>query len=222
MGVPRPTPQDPFLFAHLRRAFRVAYISPMLPDFPQSKKQISKHMMLAIDQLERQKSPILAGIKNATQHEGQKHSYDRIGASRVSEGFEEIAIPVTLQISEVPDLTGDKLAQKIEAIADELARRRFEAFRRKFEEVTREVGNALDAKGAPFSQDMLLESLEKVDMEFGPDGRPTLTLHTSAPQFTAAYERWQGDPDFMARYEELLDRKRDAWRDRESNRKLVD
>ena len=59
------------------------------------------------------------------------------------------------------------------------------------------------------------------DMEFGPDNQPTITWHTT-PELTKVYESWQGDPSFKARYEDILNRKRDAWRDRESDRKLVD
>ncbi len=193
----------------------------MLPDFPKSKKEIRKRLALAIERMEREKAPLLAGIKNFAQHEGTVHSYDRIKADPVSEGFEEIAIPVTIELSEMPDLIGEKLAAKMDAIADELARKRMEMFRRKFTEVTREVGNAFDAQGAPLTHDMFFEMLERVDMEFGPDDQPMFTFNMT-PGLEKVFENWQDDPLFRARYEELLNRKRDAWRDRESNRKLVD
>lgn len=194
----------------------------MLPDFPQSKKEIRKKLVLLTEQLAREKAPLLAGIKSFMQHEGKTHSYDRIRAEPVSEGFEEIAIPVTIQVSEMPDLVGEKLRVKIEALADEIARKRMEMFNRKFTEVTKEIGNALDAKGAPFSQEMFFEMLEKIDMDFGPDGQPTVRMHTSTQGLIEVYEKWQEDPAFKIRYDELLNRKRDAWRDRESYRKLVD
>jgi hypothetical protein len=193
----------------------------MLPDFPRSKKEIRKQLVLLTERMEREKAPLLAGIKSFTQHEGRVHSYDRIRADPVSEGFEEIAIPVTIELSEMPDLVGEKLVAKIEAMADQLARKRMEMFYRKFTEVTREVGNSFDAQGAPLTQDMVFEMLERIDMEFGPDNRPTFTFNTT-PELAKVFERWQDDPCFKVRYEELLNRKRDAWRDRESNRKLVD
>jgi len=193
----------------------------MLPDFPQSKKEIRKKLVQLTERLEREKAPLLARIKSFAQHEGKIHSYDRIGAKPVSEGYEEMRIPLTISFNEVPDLVGEKLVAKIDATATQLATKRMEMFRRKFDQVTREVGNALDAKGAPFTQDMFFTMLEKVDMEFGPDNQPTITWHTT-PELTKVYESWQGDPSFKARYEDILNRKRDAWRDRESDRKLVD
>jgi hypothetical protein len=192
----------------------------MLPDFPVTKKEIHKKVALAMEQMERAKAPMLSEIKSFVQHEGKVHSYDRIGAKPVSEGYEEIAIPVTIELTEIPELVGEKFNAKIEAIGDQLARKRMEMFYRKFTEVTQEIGNAFDAGGAPLTQDMCLAMMEKMDMEFGPDERPTFRLHTT-PELAKIYEAWQQDASFKARYEELLNRKRDAWRDRESNRKLV-
>jgi hypothetical protein len=192
----------------------------MLPDFPVTKREIHKHVALAMEHMERTKTPMLSEIKSFVQHEGKIHSYDRIGATSVSEGYEEIAIPVTIQLSEIPELVGEKFNAKIEAIVDELARKRMEMFYRKFTAVTQEVGNAFDAGGAPLTQDMCFAMMERMDMEFGPDNRPTFRLNTT-PELAKVYEAWQQDPSFKARYEEVLDRKRDAWRDRESNRKLV-
>ena len=63
--------------------------------------------------------------------------------------------------------------------------------------------------------------LEKVEMEFGPDNQLIGRFQTS-PEIANVIRKWREDPSFMAKYQELLNRKRDAWRDRESNRKLVD
>jgi len=162
---------------------------------------------------ERAKAPFLAKIKGFAQHEGTAHSYDRIGAKAVTdEGFEAIAIPVTIDVSEIPDLVGEKLAAKIDAVADGLASKRMEMFYRKMNEVTEEVGNAMDMKGAPLTQDAFFTILERVDVEFGPDNLPTSVWHTT-PALAEVIGKWD---------EELLDRKRNEWRDRESNRKLVE
>ena len=194
----------------------------MLPDFPASKTEIRKHIMRATEQAERAKAPLLAKIKSFAQHEGTAHSYDRIGAKAVTdEGFEAIAIPVTIDVSEIPDLVGEKLAAKIDAVADGLARKRMEMFYRKMNEGTEEGGNAMDMKGAPLTQDAFFTMLERVDMEFGPDNLPTSVWHTT-PALAEVIGKWDDDPAFRSRYEELLDRKRNEWRDRESNRKLVE
>jgi len=194
----------------------------MLPDFPKSKSEISEQILRATELAERAKAPLLARIKSFIQHEGAVHSYDRIGAKPVTdEGFEGIQVPVTVDVSEIPDLVGQKLVAKIDAVAEVLARKRMEMFYRKMEEVTQEVGNAIDMKGAPLTQDAFFTMLEKVDMEFGPDNLPTIVWHTS-PALAEVIGKWDHDPAFKNKYEELLNRKRNDWRDRESNRKLVE
>ena len=109
------------------------------------------------------------------------------------EGYEEIAIPVTVGVSEAPDLVGEKLTAKVEEVAEQMARVRMEMFYRKFTEVTQEVGNAFDAKGAPFTQEMFFEMLEKVDMEFGPDNQPTFRFNAT-PELVKVFEGWQTTP----------------------------
>ncbi len=194
----------------------------MLPDFPTSKAEIRKHILRATEQAERAKAPLLARIKSFAQHEGTSHSYDRIRAKAVTnEGFEPIGVPVIVDVSEIPDLVGEKLAAKIDAVGDALARKSMEMFYRKINEVTQEVGNAMDMKGAPLTQDAFFTMLERMDMEFGPDNLPTFVWHTT-PALAEVVGKWEDDPAFRSRYEELLDRKRNDWRDRESNRKLVE
>jgi hypothetical protein len=193
----------------------------VLPDFPSTKREIGARILAAIEHSARRKAPVLAEIKTRLQHEGKVHSYDRIGAAPKTEGFEEVKIPVTVQISEVPDLVGKHMEAKIEAIAEERARLSMDMSHRRFKEVADEVGNAVHAQGAPLTEDLIFRMLERPDMEFGPDNQPLGIFYTT-PELGKALEILQRNPSFGARYQELLQRKRDGWRDRESNRKLVD
>jgi len=117
---------------------------------------------------------------------------------------------------------GDKIAAKLDALATEVAKKKMELFDRKFRESAEEVGNAVNANGAPLTQDFFLSMLERIDMEFGPNGRPTTEFVPSSIEMRATIQQWYGDPAFLSRYNAIVNRKRDEWRDRESNRKLVD
>lgn len=194
----------------------------MLPDFPALKNELAKHLHDALDRMVDAKAPLLAKIQQIGQPEGKIHAYDRIGAEPKSEGPETIAIPIKVELAEVPELVGDKLFAKLDALAMELAQKKMELFDRKFRESVEEVGNAFNANGAPLTQDMFLVMLERVDMDFGPDGRPTGEMRFTSPKADAAFQKWFSEPCFMSRYNLVLDRKRNEWRDRESNRKLVD
>ena len=67
--------------------------------------------------------------------------------------------------------------------------------------------------------------LETIQLEFYPDGRPH-ELHVVGRLFTpdrikAADEELQHNPELEKRHDELMARKREEWRAREADRKLV-
>jgi hypothetical protein len=103
-----------------------------------------------------------------------------------------------------------------------------EALFRKHAEVTQRVGNAVDAQGKPFSADLYFEMLEKIQVDFDSWGRPDtsgarLVMHPDmAERVIPMMAQWENDTAFQQRYRDLMIRKRNEWRDRESNRKLVD
>ena len=69
------------------------------------------------------------------------------------------------------------------------------------------------------SQELALEMLERV--EWAPKS-VLLTHPVMAEALGKQWQEWEKDRDFMKRYNEVMTRKREQWRDRESHRKLVD
>ena len=82
--------------------------------------------------------------------------------------------------------------------------------------------------GQPFSADLYFKMLETVQIDFDDYGRPDvsgvrLVMHPDqAQKVQPLMAEWQNDEAFQCRYREIMLKKRDEWRDRESNRKLVD
>jgi hypothetical protein len=197
----------------------------VLPDIPKTKAEISRQLRLRIRSVARSLNPFLRMGTTVIQHEGFTHSYEQLGTGIVEEQLKEHAIPIEIRFSEVPDLIGDKLTAKVDAIADELARRTSQDAYKKLDESTGKVGNWVDAGGRPLTQNIYLEMLEKMDMDFEEDGQPgfSLVMHPDLAEVVRVrMEEWEKDKDFQRRYDELIRVKREAWVDRESNRKLVD
>src|SRR5262249_54544676 len=113
----------------------------------------------------------------------------------------------------------------LEGAADDMARQTETMLFRKLDETTAQVGNVLDAGGRPFEPSMLLEMLERTWIDFNDEGKPkmpTIVLHPNV--FESVKERLlalDSDGDFQAKQAEILAKKKEQWRDRESNRKLV-
>lgn len=67
--------------------------------------------------------------------------------------------------------------------------------------------------------------LETIQLEFYPDGR-LHELHVIGGLFTperlkAVEQEFESNPELQKRYDELMARKREEWRAREADRKLV-
>jgi hypothetical protein len=201
----------------------------MLPDFPKTRREISQRLRLRMDLSVQAKSPLRMLGSRITQHEGTLHSYEQItdsGIRSVTEGLQEVAIPIEVPIEEIPELVGDKLFARIDAIAEDAARQVSQLTFRKMDEVTRESGMVVDAAGGPPTQEIWLQMFENMEIDFDPStGKPevTIVMHpVMAEAMQKLWGEWQTDAGFMKRYNELLTQKREAWRDRESRRKLVE
>lgn len=175
------------------------------------------------------KSPLRTLGSRITQHEGVLHTYEQstdYGIRSVTEGLEEISVPIEVKIDEIPELVGEKLLARIDAIAEDAARQVSQITFRKMDQVTREAGMAVDAAGGPPTQKIWLEMFEKMEVDFDPKtGMPevTLVMHpVMAESMQKLWIEWEKDASFMKQYGDLLARKREEWRDRESRRKLVD
>jgi hypothetical protein len=98
---------------------------------------------------------------------------------------------------------------------------------RRVGETAESIGNTIDARGTPFSQEHFFAMLDKVWIDFDEYGRPdlssfTLVLHPDNANVFTSICAWEHDRAFVARLEDVMQKKRAEWHDRESNRKLVD
>jgi len=198
----------------------------MLPDFPTSKSEINKRLMLRVRLKTQEFSPLLASMSaSVTQHEGTHHTYSQEGFGNVTEGFERMQVPIEIPTAEFESLFGERLLKRIDDMAQAMAYQQSQLGYRKLDEVTRKAGMVTDAHGKPLDQEMYLHMLEKVQIGFDDSGRPTSTfiMHPDmAKAFAKQWESWGKDPVFMKRHNELMQLKKEEFRDRESNRKLVD
>jgi len=197
----------------------------MLPDFPALKAEVLKLVLTKLRQRVDTGDPVLSRVRRFRQHEGTQMRYEQQGGSTVQEGFEKIGTEFTVLPTEVPTLVGEKLDAKLEEMAQELISRSAKAFFKKVGEISEKAGTSVDASGKPVSPEMLLEMFSKVQMEFEPDGKPSQSFVIHPDMFPAlqkASDQIENDPDLKRRNAEILERQREAWAARESNRKLAD
>ena len=207
---------------------RLDLIPHMLPDFPKIRKELEARTMLKLFEMARQIEPVLGEIRGVTQHEGDVIAYDQLtqhGVKVVTEDFKESRIQFETKVEDVPTLVGEKLDIKLWGIAEQMAAQLAGSLRQTLDTTTREVGNAVDAQGAPISKELWLQTMQRLEMTFDSAGRPQ-HIFWAGPKMIEfmrkAWEDWTQDREFMRKYKELLAQKYEEWRDRESCRKLVD
>lgn len=163
-----------------------------------------------------------------TQHEGTVHSYqqDTRGGTRiVTEGFDEARVPIEIKIEDIQSLVGEKLIQKVDELAENMAGQISRIAFRKLDEVSRDAGTSINAGGPP-TKELWLKMFTEMDIDFHPESKRPALVFIAHPVMVETmqnlWEEWKEDKDFMKLYEEILSDKFEAWRDRESRRKLVD
>lgn len=197
----------------------------MLPDFPALKAEIQRIILAKLRLRIDTGDPVLSQIKGFTQHEGREMRYEQHGGGTVQEGFEEIGTGFEIPIADVPFLIGEKLNAKLEEIAQDIIAQSAKRFFKKVGESSEKAGTSMDAGGKPVSAELLLDMTEKMQTAFTSDGSPlgSWIVHPDMlPAMKKASEEIENDPELKRRQADILERQREAWIARESNRKLVD
>lgn len=193
----------------------------MLPDFIELKRKLIGRAMSSLDA---GASPIASLASRIRLHEGNRLVVVR---------DDGIVIPVELEVHHYEaQLHQDKLiqdglaatAEVLRQLQDQMAQ---DLSRRMITDISAacdEIGNTIG--GGQLTAEMILEGFEKMELQFDEAGnwiKPTFAIHPLAKEILEAQLlRLESEPQLRARLAELLDRRRDAWRDQEAHRTLVD
>lgn len=190
----------------------------MLPDFPSLREALDTVANLRIHAKMREYWPVLKSIRGITQHEGSNHSFHQEGFGTIVQSPEMHQTKIEIGLADIPELVGEKLSQKLDEIAVDMARQASEQFYSRITEATDKAGNSFDAGGKPLSQELALRMFERV--EWTPQS-VFLANPATAEAIGKQWREWEKDREFMTKFNDLMVRKKEEWRDRESNRKLV-
>ena len=133
-----------------------------------------------------------------------------------SAGFE-------IEMKDVPFLTINDLANKIDAAAKNMASQITQNLYQTISEVTEKTGNVV--KGKPMSAEAILEVYDKMFILFDDNGNPELPIahiHPNLKEKTIeAFKKIDNDPETKKKYEEIILRKREQYLAEQASRKLV-
>ncbi len=197
----------------------------MLPDLPDLRAQI--------DRLQRRYVQRGIGARLVAFQESPKQLIregHRARIRREDNSFDEIPLTresaiATVKDDEVASLTLANVLAKLDEMADELAPKVARNLYQHLDQTLAAAGQTVDNQGRAFTAESLLASLEILEMDFE-DGPPLSHLRlVGHPSMREVFEQAQrelvSDPELRRRLEQLVEKKREAWRDREAARKLV-
>lgn len=197
----------------------------MLPDFLKVKARLETMLNYQMELARLSHLGPLAAIRESVVFEGNKITIIREDGSVDEMGFEEITVELPVNLAEVEEMTRETVLDKINDVAKEMAEQKARFTYEELNRITAETGNVISADGKPFSIEMLFEILEKMDLDFDEAGNPVGTMFVAHPNLFAAIAKAisqaEADPETAKRYQALMERKKEEWRVRENNRKLV-
>lgn len=197
----------------------------MLPDFPKAKAKFQQTTTRLIDELVK-REPLLSQIRRQRQFEGNRMSVGPENKEAYQSGYKEMAAELEMKREEVITMGPAAFLLKVRSMAEQLqeqqAKMVFEDLRRMVER----AGTVVDAKGRELSFDLFLESFEKIWIDFDEQGKPHLPTFFVSPEtglrLKEKLTEWNANPEYQRKFDQIIEKKRQEWLDRESNRKLVD
>ena len=167
----------------------------------------------------------LADVPVSMIFEGNRTVVIREDGSYEERNLEEITAELQVKFEEVEKMPHEMVLDKINGVTEEIAGKVKKSFYEGLRKLADETGNVVSADGEPFSIDLFFEVLEKIDIDFDEAGNPKGLRFVAHPKMSSSiakvFSQAEADPENNRRYKEIMERKREEWRARESNRKLV-
>jgi hypothetical protein len=198
----------------------------VIPDFPAEKAKLMKIWTKYLVQKHRELLGFFSTLPSYTHHEGDRWRLIRSDNASQESEYSEMGGEFSVRVDEVPDLTPDKIAEKIDRVAEDMARQVVQRILSDIEKSVDESGRSINAGGKEFTKDLFLQALDSIELSFEQSGELIPPSVIMPPNLWEARKEeimeWEQDPEFVARRDEIINRKRDSWHARESRRKLVD
>jgi hypothetical protein len=187
----------------LHKPFQTGKNTFVLADFHELKTELDNYIRVKLRRKMDARDSVVSQVRQYTQHEGLIQRYKQLGPDGkvVEEGFEVMSTEFVTSVDEIPTLIGVNLEKKLDEIAEKTAANLAAAFYKRVGEACDEAGNSLSAGGKPLSAEMLLQMMDRVEMEFDQTGKPTtaLVFHPDMTEsFKKVAEQIENDPETQA------------------------
>ena len=197
----------------------------MLPDFLKTKEKIQKLRAFTMEKILSSHIRPFDRVPTSIIFEGNRTVVVREDGSVEEGNLVGHSVEIQFELAEAQELTPEMFHERANRAAIEMAGKMKKSAYEQIERSAEEVGNVISAGGKPFSIDMYFEMLEKIEIDFDEAGNPSLPMCAVSPKLWPSVakiiSKAKDDPENDRRFKEIIEQKREEWRVRESNRKLV-
>ena len=197
----------------------------MLPDFPRIKSKWSA-MFLRSVRAQAHQGSLVFQIKKVRHFEGDGMSVTDATGETEESNYELFSGALEVNYQDLIERGPIALKEGLEKMSNELRSQQSKMIFERLNQMTAKTGNIVNADGQAISHDLILQALEKVEIDFSEDGQPRLPTFMVSPEHHERLKEkipeWEKDEHCNGKFNELIARKRQEWHDRESHRKLVD
>jgi len=192
--------------------------SPKVPEYNAATEQFTWELL---NDLMQAKDPVLAKIqRQPVDHVPTEPSAPGTSAVGISPAPARIETKLVDRFDTILNMDFDGFAVMMEDAANEALESYMPQFFKQMEEVIRAGGTTIDAKGKPISVDLLLEGIEKMEIDFTDDGQPVMPTLVAAPKLAEKIAALQWTEEQLARKQCILAEKKKVFDARRRVRKL--
>ena len=195
----------------------------MLPRIAKLDRQFSEAIQGRVRARARGTS-VLRDIRSHVIHEGKDTAIRRSPLEIESTAMKDASVETTMSFDEIDKMDLGYVVHKADEIAADFERQLSSRLFKTMEEVTEKTGQKMDAAGAPLTNEVLIEILSMMQMNFEHSPSGDITIVT-APGMIPTFERLEREmnenPAIRTKWNRMMEAKRNEFREREINRNLV-
>jgi hypothetical protein len=199
----------------------------VLPDFVRVKKRSERQLLRWLEQQIPELTPLIKGVQRFRQHEGRLGKIVRSDASEGTLDYPLAEFPLEISRDDIRSGDIDRIKARVLDLARRIGEHQTKEMLKVAGEAADAAGNVVNAGGGELTQEHFLEVFRRIHMDFDPVTLQPLpggvfVMHPDmAQKIVPKVKAWEQEPAFNAKYKTLIQKKREEWRDREANRKLV-
>ena len=196
----------------------------MLPTYPEVVSKRARINLKLLKAMIRQKSPIIGDINSHVVHEGRASEIVRPSGEREATDMTSQSAMVEMPREKLSDFNDEKVQGYIDNIAEQFAEGMTKHIFETISKGAEKVGNVVDGKGSPLTPDLMLEVIDKIDMDFNADGTwepPRLVVSPQQMKLIEGLAESMDKKEHDRKLKAIIERKQLEYRRREAGRVLA-